>query len=471
MSISITRRQFVANSARLPSGAVLAAGLAENSKGYGTPVQHHLKLKVLNPDAPVIDAKLKTDPRFNCEFPVSVVTAGGRRHVFISSGGAQAYSVPPDLHILRQTAQIRRSEPVYAIGGFDFEIKRGLRNLLTSYDAQKVYWRKNYCGTFNVDVLPADETHPEWVFSINHCENKNERISRPYGTFYFNNSINRYDPAGPDTSSGSTPHGYRDYQPGYFGLVSMSYAPVVAETHWGVELRKHDMGPILWPRTGFLTPDGKRKNPGYKNPHPHPSSLIAEDPRDGKKYLYVFSLVSALRRDAFNMVSAARSPIKSRAIHETFVNFYKGEYTEPSLPANMSEDIAVLATRPGGKVDCIHPTAQGRMNRFFVARLIRSGLFLAVESRFVRGGNSAYIETALRLSEDLRTWTDRFVIQNSRVNARRKRTLLPPFGMYYPKFLSGDGSSHYEIDESEPFYIIATKPHALVYRELSIEIL
>ena len=45
-----------------------------------------------------------------------------------------------------------------------------------------------------------------------------------------------------------------------------------------------------------------------------------------------------------------------------------------------------------------------------------------------------------------------------------------PFCLTYPKFLSADGASHYEIDESEPFYIIGTKPHALVYRELEIVI-
>jgi hypothetical protein len=48
--------------------------------------------------------------------------------------------------------------------------------------------------------------------------------------------------------------------------------------------------------------------------------------------------------------------------------------------------------------------------------------------------------------------------------------MVPPFGLYYPKFLSRDGSTHYEMDEAEPFYIIAAKPHSLVYRELSIEI-
>ncbi len=80
------------------------------------------------------------------------------------------------------------------------------------------------------------------------------------------------------------------------------------------------------------------------------------------------------------------------------------------------------------------------------------------------------METALRLSEDLRNWTERLVVPNTRVNSGQKSGAAPPYCMYYPKFLSADGSSHYEIDESDIFYILATKPHETVYRPLSIEV-
>ncbi len=59
------------------------------------------------------------------------------------------------------------------------------------------------------------------------------------------------------------------------------------------------------------------------------------------------------------------------------------------------------------------------------------------------------METALRLSEDLRNSTERAVVPNTRVNSGEKSGEGSPFNMYYPKFLSADGSSHYEIDESE----------------------
>lgn len=462
-----SRRSFLHDT--VTKGAALSAAASTLRQGYGRPLKGNLRLRITNPDAPTIDPKVR-----GCEFPPNVVTAGGRRFVFMSGGMSYVYEVDPGMHILREPQRITASEQVYSIGGFDYELRRGLRPLTTEYRREDFYWKKTYCGTFNVDVMPADASHGEWVFSINHNENKNERFRFPFGTFYVHNSINLNDPAGPDTSSGSTPGaGYRDYQPGYFGFVSMSYAPLTAETRYGMILNKHDMGPVLWPWTGFLTPDGKAKNPRYQNPHPHPSSLIAEDPKDGKKYIYVFQIESSTNPDAERMIMAARAPVAARAMPGAFLNLYKGEYTEPSLPANMKEDIAVLLTRPGGRCDPIHPSldgSQGRVNRFFAARLKRSGLFLSIESYSGGEGENRYMESALRLSEDLRTWTDRFVLPNSRVSYRQRRSDAPPFGLYYPKFLSADGSSHYEIDESQPFYIIATKPHALIHRELRIEI-
>jgi hypothetical protein len=461
--MSTSRRKFLAGSTA--AGAALAGITTAPATGYGAPLRRVLKLKVTNPDAPVADLRIR-----GCEFPPNVVTVAGRRHVFMSGGLSYAYTVAKDFHLIHEPGRMFESERLYAIGGFDYEMTNGMRAFNTKYDPQKFYWKKTYCGTFNVDVLPYDGRE-QWVFSINHCENKNERFVRPFGTFYVHNSINRNDPSGPETSSGSTPPAaYRDYQPGYFGFVSMSYAPVTAETKWGVELEKNDMGAILWPRSGFLTPDGKAKHPKYRNPHPHPSSLVAEDPKDGKKYVYVWELVTAEREDASTMVAAARSPVEARALPGSFRNYWRGDYTEPSLPKNMSEDIAILATRPGGNAEAIHPTAEGRMNRFFVARLKRSGLFLSIESYSGGEGTDRYMESALRLSEDLRTWTDRFVLPNSRVSSRQIQSPTPPFGLYYPKFLSADGSSHYELDESAPFYLIATKPHALICRELSIEI-
>jgi hypothetical protein len=53
-----------------------------------------------------------------CEFLPGVVTAGGRRFVFMPSRLAYAYEVDRDLHILHEPQRITALEPVYSIGGF-----------------------------------------------------------------------------------------------------------------------------------------------------------------------------------------------------------------------------------------------------------------------------------------------------------------------------------------------------------------
>lgn len=464
MTLTHSRRKLLSRSV----GAAGAAAMAvESGRGYGTPLSKRLALKIRNPEAAVVDAKMPTPKQTGNEFPPSVVTVAGRRWLFIGSNHSVAVPIPAGGHILKDPGLAVRQPPIYSIGGVVHEIRLGRLPFLYNIP-DEVFWRHTYCGAFNVDIMPAGNGHPEWVFSINHCENKNLSWRTKYTKIFTTNSINPADEATETTTSGSLTGRFREYQPAYFGLVSMSYAPVTPETKYGSELFHHDMGPVTWPQTGFMTPDGKSKAPGYNNPHPHPSSLIAEDPKDGKKYVYLFEVISDPETGT-NMIGASRSPLAERGLPGTYRTFYRGEYTEPSLP-DMSGGIAESRCRKGGKASPVHPSTRCHMNRFFVARLKRSGLFLSVETYTIREGSESYMETALRLSEDLRNWTERFVVPNTRVSSGRKSGETPSFNMYYPKFLSADGSSHYEIDESEIFYILATKPHEVVYRELSVEV-
>lgn len=464
MALECSRRRWLNQSLHAAGAATLAT---EGGRGYGAPLSRKLSLKIRNPEAAVLDAKMPTPKGTGNEFPPSVVTAAGRRWLFIGNNHSVAVPIPVDGHILKDPSLAVQQPPIYSIGGVVHEIRLGRLPFLYNIP-DDVFWRHTYCGAFNVDVMPEGNGHTEWIFSINHCENKNLSWRTKYTKIFTTNSINPADEATATTTSGNFTGRFRDYQPAYFGLVSMSYAPIAPETKYGAELFHHDMGPVTWPQTGFMTPDGKLKAPGYNNPHPHPSSLIAEDPRDGRKYVYLFEVI-ADPENSTSMIGAARSPLAERGLPGTYMNFYRGEYTEPSLP-DMSGGIVQSRCRKGGRASAIHPSTSCHMNRFFVARLKRSGLFLSVETYTIRDGSESYMETALRLSEDLRNWTDRFAVPNTRVNSGQKRGESGPFNMYYPKFLSGDGSSHYLIDESERFYILATKPHETVYRELSIEV-
>lgn len=451
----------------LQSLATATSAIAASPAGHGGPLRRELKLRILNPDAPVHDTKTQ-----GFEYPPSVVTVAGRRHVFGGSELTYAHTIAPELNILRNLDRIVASEKTHAIGGFDFELIKGVKPFNTPYEREKVYWRKTYCGAFDVHVLPpAQDGGEPWLISINHTENKNEMVRRKFGTLFLQNSVDLSLAATPETSAGSTPDGkYRDFEDAYYPFITTAYAPVNPETKWGVELHRHDMGPILWPRMGYLTADGKQRHPRLGHAHMHPGSLIAEDPRDGKTYIYVWTDCSPERDGAWNMVMAARAPLESRGVPGSFLNFYNGDFTEPSLPADRNVPLERLFTLPGGKASVIHPTAEGRINRFSVTRLKRSSLFLSVESYYLGEDPNRFMETAFRLSEDLRTWTDRFVLPGSRVHRSQSRSVNPPFLLSYPKFLSPDGASHAELDESQPFYVIASKPHTLLWREVRIEI-
>jgi len=74
---------------------------------------------------------------------------------------ADAYEVGRDFHILHEPQRIRALAPVYPIGGFDYGqygFRRGSRPLNTEYCREDFCRKKPYCGTFNVVVMPAEET-------------------------------------------------------------------------------------------------------------------------------------------------------------------------------------------------------------------------------------------------------------------------------------------------------------------------
>ena len=85
----LDRRDFVRRSAQGAAVAAFVGSLAGGRQGYGSPLNDKPNLRIKNPDAPVIDPEMPPAthvvPRNN-EFPPSVVTAGGHRHIFVGSG-------------------------------------------------------------------------------------------------------------------------------------------------------------------------------------------------------------------------------------------------------------------------------------------------------------------------------------------------------------------------------------------------
>ena len=399
--VTMTRRVFVSM-----TGIGFASALARR----GQPAKPQVQLRVVNPIAPVVDAQMPTPRPAVNEYPPTVVDTSHGRLLFIGTNHSVAVPLSRDVHIPKEPACALAAPPVYSIGGIVHEIRLGRLPLLYEIPTDQ-YWRHTYYGAFDLLTLPASGGHPEWVYAVMHGENKNLSFKMRFTRIFTTNSVNPADEATPATSSGSLTGEFREYQPAYFGFVGMAYAPVTPETKWGAELFHHDQGPILWPPTGFMSSDGSRKHPCYHNPHPHPSVLLAEDPRDGKPYIYVFAVEYGQCEGDGWMVMAARAPLASRGLPGAFRNYYNGDYTEPSLPsADMRRPIELLRTLPGGRCDPIHPDLDGtsvRPIRFFVTRLRRSGLFLSVEEYSYQEVGRTYYELGLRLSEDLRAWSER----------------------------------------------------------------
>ena len=84
---------------------------------------------------------------------------------------------------------------------------------------------------------------------------------------------------------------------------------------------------------------------------------------------------------AERMMAAARALLGSRAMPGSFLNFYRADCAVPSVFATMKEELAIPLARRGGRCDSVLPSLDGspdRINRFFLPRLKRTGVFLSI---------------------------------------------------------------------------------------------
>ena len=97
-------------------------------------------------------------------------------------------------------------------------------NDVSYWNNGQAYWRRCYSGIF--DIATAVVNGKEYVFTVNHGENKNEKFSdgrkyantiqpRPAGGTYADNQYSGVNASGT----------YDDYANGYFAFTSMSVAP------------------------------------------------------------------------------------------------------------------------------------------------------------------------------------------------------------------------------------------------------
>ena len=244
-----------------------------------------------------------------------------------------------------------------------------------------------------------------------------------------------------------------DFWPRYNSFVCASWTPNTQVTNWGQQYFSNELGPITWPCTGYLQPNGEKATTGVN----HPSSIQYNG------YVYVFYHDAGPygglnphseegRQEGIKVVRAPLSEALNPSAYEAYYRDPSGnEYWNPSLPAGFTKEHLLDYLRVQGPMTTDLMGDEGNNQygnlRFSVARVRGKDYFAGVESYIDYADGSKY-KTALRFSADLVHWTDRRMI----VDVAKDFTTST---MNYPIFLSADGWSNSVVDEND-FYILGT---------------
>ena len=289
------------------------------------------------------------------------------------------------------------------------------------------YWKRSYYSSFGITTAKIDGT--EYVFSINHGENKNEKFQD--GRKYMNTiqakrvyADNEY--SGPrQTANGLV---YDDYAPSYFAFTGLSVVPA-NEFKQGVMLNddKYDKGPIVWPTNGYIDINGNRTNSGLR----HPSIFVDNG------YIYVYYLDN-------DRIRVARAPLSSKGEPGSFKAYANGNWETDALPSGFDKNSRSFFRKGIGETTAI--LKGSRSLRFSVAKLKGTPYYIGVEEYFTSWPAAG---CQFRLSKDLVNWSEPFKIPGSYVTNYNTGTL------HYPVFYNKDFTSNTEIDPEE-FYLMGT---------------
>jgi hypothetical protein len=321
-------------------------------------------------------------------------------------------------------------------------------------------WKRDYYGVMSAHLL-KDKNNQMFVYSINHGESKNRQIDSVYG-------ITKCVPVA-DMGYGTLPCDSRNDWGSYNAWISMSSMPWTL-TNLNSNRKFTDLGPILWPSNGYIeskvingkTTWVKATDGGIR----HPSSIIHE----GYIYVYYEDLSQGLESEGRGPgIKVARAPIINGKIDpRNFKNYYKGSYSEPSLPAGFTLDkyYNSLAAKGGrsssiftnytkGNLQAISGTKRtdkrtvGNIFSFTIAKVKGTNKFLSVT-------NDLNLGVAIRQSTDLVTWSAPYVVPGTQANWWNTAYDFQTYSLLYPRFLNQNGDTNTEIDASA-FYVIGTQ--------------
>jgi hypothetical protein len=239
---------------------------------------------------------------------------------------------------------------------------------------------------------------------------------------------------------------------GHSSYLCAAWIPNTEATSWGQAYFSNDMGPIVWPSTGYFLPDGTKSSGGCGN-----NATIQAD--DG--YLYVFykdQSYQGISQEPGRQpgIKVARAPISDALNRHAYKSFYEdatGIHWNQSLPADLDKPYinAYIYGSQGPLASNILalPNESGRdYTRFSVAKVTGRNYYLGVGSFHLNGK----LYMTLKYSYDLVHWLGDKVINEA--------TSWDSSNFNYPIFLSADGWSNTQIAENS-FYVLGTRADAI----------
>ena len=334
-----------------------------------------------------------------------------------------------------------------------------------------------YNGSYN-GILTAQRVG-DFLYGFHHMENPNETnwentaFKRPYRQkTVFKNGADRYETTivPPPPGGWKFPEDYSGYAPGkqdyglvwdtYFSMITMSWSHFGGD--YGIEHMAHEEGAVIWPSLGFHDGNGKVLHHGHR----HPSSIV----HDGYLYLFYIDVPdlgyganfrnqgqepTALPEGCEAGVKMSRAEIREDGTLGPFYNYYRGAFSEKSLPEGYNKDDPAFTAVPGGKSSRVHPDLDENMQRFSVAKVKDTDYFLSIEEKWIYQNDTMVgAKFFIRASRDLINWGPGAEITD--------------VGQY-PIFANADYTSNTEID-ADDFLIAVSNSGTPRVKRVAVEI-
>jgi hypothetical protein len=300
-------------------------------------------------------------------------------------------------------------------------------------------WRRSYSGIYSAHAVTVPGAGP---VLLGFCHNENKNLCGG-----LENSI---DPA--------VPVNCNDLYQGYFGLVSAVWAPGSSNGQQAF----NPIGPILWPGSGYVAPDGvTAATQGLLQP----SSIVD----NGYVYVYIWDKGPTPGGPQGNPgitrgIKLVRAPLSGCLDPMQYEVYYKDALGNvqwlPSMPQGFTKETFMNFVRVRGPLSTdILPdelVSNTECFRFTVARVNGADYYLGLEEYVDHQDYNTDASSkpkprhhvALRLSYDLINWSPRVAVIESSAN-------WDASGFNYPIFLSADGSTNTAVDLNK-FYVVGT---------------